>query len=79
MPSILNTSLIDGIIKVDNNTAMQTMRNLAKKEGLLIGISAAAQALAPAQVAKENPEKTIVCILPDIGERYLSTNLYELN
>lgn len=76
-PLILKTDLIDQVITVENSAAMETARMLAKKEGLLVGISSGAAAWAAMELAKEdaNQGKTIVTILPDTGERYLSTDL----
>jgi cysteine synthase len=78
-PDILKTELIDKIIKVKYKDAEKTARLLAKKEGILAGISSGAATYAALQVAKkpENQNKTIVVILPDTGERYLTTSLYE--
>lgn len=79
VPDVLNTKLIDEIIPIKNDDAIQTSRNLAKNEGLLVGISAGANVLAASIVASrsENKGKTIVTILCDTGERYLSSDLYE--
>ena len=76
---IINRSVIDEIIKVKNEEAFETVRKLAKTEGLLVGISSGAALFAAIQVAKrpENEGKTIVVILPDTGERYLSTSLFQ--
>ena len=73
-----NGSVVDRIIPVSNDYAILTSRKLAKLEGLLVGISSGAAAYAALQLAKEpeNSGKTIVAILPDTGERYLSTLLY---
>ena len=78
-PDILKTELIDEIIKVKYEDAEKTARLLAKKGGILAGISSGAATYAAQQVAKrpENQNKTIVIILPDTGERYLTTSLYE--
>ena len=78
IPDILNKDIIDEIIKVKNEEAFVTGQELARTEGLLIGISSGAAAFAALQVAKrpENKRKNIVVILPDTGERYLSTLLY---
>lgn len=78
-PAILNTTPIDEIITVSNEDAAQTARNLAKTEGALVGISSGAALYVATQVAKreENKGKTIVVILPDTGERYLSTGLFD--
>jgi cysteine synthase A len=79
VPDILNRSVIDEIIPVTNDQAFETSRQLARTEGLLVGISSGAAAYAALQVAHraENRGKKIVVILPDTGERYLSTALYQ--
>ncbi|MBL7154830.1 MAG: cysteine synthase A [Phycisphaerae bacterium] len=79
VPDVLKVDLIDRIIKVANNDAMETARQLAAKEGLLVGISSGAATWAAIQLSKrpENEHKTIVVILPDTGERYISTEMYE--
>lgn len=79
VPDILNTKVIDEIIPVENDDAFATSRSLAKHEGLLIGISSGAAVYAAAQLAKrpENKGKVIVALLPDTGERYLSTGLFD--
>ena len=81
VPAILNTKIYDEILKVSNDEAMETARNLAKEEGLLVGISAGANVYASTIIAQreENKGKTIVTILCDTGERYLSTPLYQLD
>lgn len=78
IPSILNTQIIDEIIKVKDEDAFATSRELTLTEGLLVGISSGANLFAAQQVAQreENKGKTIVTILCDTGERYLSTSLY---
>ena len=78
VPKIYNNSVVDSVIRVTNDDAIRTGRELAKTEGLLVGISAGAAVFAAAQLAKlpENIGKNIVAILPDTGERYLSTVLY---
>ncbi len=78
IPSILNTNIYDEVITVTADDAFETGRILSKTEGLLIGISAGAAAWAAAQVAKrpENTGKNIVVLLPDTGERYLTTALF---
>lgn len=78
IPGTYNGSVVDRIIPVSNDYAILTSRKLAKLEGLLVGISSGAAAYAALQLAKEpeNSGKTIVAILPDTGERYLSTLLY---
>lgn len=79
VPDVLNRSVIDEILQVSNEDAFETSRQLARSEGLLVGISSGAAVYAALQVAKrpENKGKTIVVILPDTGERYLSTILYQ--
>ena len=79
VPKVLNTEVYDEVIKVSNNDAFETARALASKEGLLVGISAGAAVWSALQEARkpENTGKLIVVILPDFGERYLSTVLYE--
>jgi len=79
VPDVLNREIIDEIYQVKNNEAFETSRALAKSEGLLVGISSGAAAFAAIQIAKrpENKGKTIVVLLPDTGERYLSTTLYQ--
>ena len=78
VPKTYDASVIDEVIDVDNDDAIRTGRILAQQEGLLVGISSGAAAFAAAQVAKrpENAGKRIVVLLPDTGERYLSTVLY---
>ncbi|MDY3204037.1 MAG: cysteine synthase A [Arcobacter sp.] len=79
VPVILNTKIYDEIIQVSNEDAIETARNLAKEEGLLVGISAGANTYVASLIAArlENKDKTIVTILCDTGERYLSIVLYE--
>lgn len=78
VPAVLNTKIYDEVITVSNDDAFQVGRNIAKTEGLLVGISSGAALWAAIQYAKrpENKGKTIVVILPDTGERYLSTALF---
>jgi cysteine synthase A len=80
IPDILNTKVIDEIIAVTNEDALRTGRKLAKTEGLIVGISSGAAVFAALQLAlrEKNKGKRIVVILPDTGERYLSTLLYQL-
>ncbi len=79
LPDILNKEIIDEIIPVKNEDALRTGRELARTEGLIVGISSGAAAYAALQLAQreENRGKRIVVILPDTGERYLSTLLYQ--
>jgi len=78
VPQVLNVALIDEIIKVSNEDAMETARQLATKEGILAGISSGAAMWAAMQLSQrqESEGKTIVVILPDTGERYISTELF---
>ena len=78
IPDVLNTKIYDEIVTVSNEDAIETARNLAKEEGLLVGISAGANVYVASQIAKrpENKGKKIVNIICDTGERYLSTVLY---
>jgi cysteine synthase A len=78
IPEILNRSVIDEIFLVSNDEAFNTARELAETDGLLVGISSGAAAYAALQIAKRpgNRGKSIVVILPDTGERYLSTELF---
>ena len=79
VPDTYNPDAVDEIIRVKNEDAIETARKSAKKEGLLIGISSGASLYAAIQLANKNPEKTIVALLPDTGERYLSSVLFEEN
>lgn len=78
VPKTYSSELIDEVLPVENDWAILTGRQLAQQEGLLVGISSGAAAFAAAEVAKrpENKGKNIVVLLPDTGERYLSTVLY---
>jgi cysteine synthase len=80
VPEVLRLDLVDEIIPVMNEDAFATSRRLAKEEGLVVGISSGAAAWAALKVAArpENKDKLIVVILPDTGERYLSTELFDL-
>jgi len=79
IPEVLNTEIIDEVITVTNEQAFETSRKLAKLEGILCGISSGAAVCAALNLAErpENQKKQIVVILPDTGERYLSTDLVE--
>jgi cysteine synthase A len=79
VPETLDRSVYDEVIDVENEEAFNCSRELAKTEGILVGISAGAALAAAIQTAKrpENKGKTIVALLPDTGERYLSTMLFK--
>jgi len=78
IPGVLNLSILDEVIGVDDEDAMETARHLAKQEGILCGISSGAAAWAALKIARrpQNAGKLIVVILPDLSERYLSTKLF---
>ena len=78
IPKVVNLDIIDEIIPVGNDEAFETSRKLAKTDGVLVGISSGAALYAATELAKrpENAGKTIVVLLPDTGERYLSTSLF---
>jgi len=78
IPDVLNVDIIDEVITVGDEDAMETSRRLAELEGFMCGISCGAAAWAALELAKkpENAGKLIVCVLPDLGERYLSTKLF---
>lgn len=79
IPEILNTSIIDEIVQVPGDAAYTTARQMARKEGLLVGISSGAAVWAALQIARRNQArgKLIVVVIPSFGERYLSTDLYK--
>lgn len=78
IPDVLNLAVIDEVVEVQDEDAMETARQLAKLEGMMCGISCGAAAWAALQVARreENRGKLVVAVLPDLGERYLSTKLF---
>jgi cysteine synthase A len=78
VPEVLNVEIIDEIIQVSNDDALETARQLAVKEGILGGISSGAAMWAASQLSQrpENEDKTIVVIFPDTGERYISTEMF---
>ena len=75
-PDILNLDIVDKIVTVENEDAIKTSVALAKKEGILSGISAGANLFTAIKIADENPDKIVVTVLPDTGERYLSTDIF---
>lgn len=79
VPEVLDTNVYDGVIKVENENAFFAGNRFAKTEGVLVGISSGAALFAAAELSKleENKGKTIVALLPDTGERYLSTSLFD--
>ncbi|MFA6200522.1 MAG: cysteine synthase A [Bacteroidales bacterium] len=81
IPDVFNKSIVDDIIRVSNDDAIDTARRLIREEGIMCGISSGAAVWAAIQIAKkkENKGKLIVVILPDTAERYLSTDLYDFN
>lgn len=77
VPDTFDKNVVDKIITVTNEDAVETARKSAKQEGMFIGISSGASLYAAINLANENPEKTVVALLPDTGERYLSSVLFE--
>lgn len=77
IPSILNTSIYDEIVKVTDEDAIETTKQLARREGLLVGPSSGASVWAAIQLARRlGPSKRVLCVAPDTGERYLSMNIF---
>ncbi|MGM0166781.1 cysteine synthase A [Enterococcus sp. AZ135] len=80
VPSILNTNIYDAVLPVNASDAMETAREIAKKEGILVGVSSGAALFAAIEVAKKmNSDQKVLVLLPDNGERYLSTELFQFN
>jgi cysteine synthase A len=79
VPDTYNASVVDKVLAIPGNDAMQTARCLAQQEGILVGISSGCALAAATRLAlmPENADKTIVVLLPDTGERYLSTELFQ--
>jgi cysteine synthase A len=77
VPRVLKKELIDEILTIDDDEAITTSKELARTKGLMVGISSGANVAAARKLAKKYPGKTIVTILPDSAERYLSTELFE--
>ena len=79
VPSLLDRNIYDEVVTVSNEEAYSASRALAKREGILVGITSGAALFAATKLAKEqeNEGKTIVALLPDTGDRYLSTPLFE--
>ena len=79
IPTVLNTEIYDEIIQVENDAAIETAKKIAKKEGILVGISSGAAMYAAMELAKreEYAGKNIVVLLPDSGDRYYSTPLFQ--
>ena len=78
VPDTFDRNVVDEIITVTNEEAIETARKAPKTEGLLIGISSGASLYAAIKLANENPDKMVVALLPDTGERYLSSVLFEV-
>ena len=76
IPKVLEVSILDRVITVTTEQAYEAARKLAKTEGILVGISSGAALYAALQISQETPEKTVVALLPDTGDRYLSTALF---
>ncbi|MDT2760175.1 cysteine synthase A [Enterococcus xiangfangensis] len=80
IPSVLDTAVYDEVLAVKGDDAIETAREIAKKEGILVGVSSGAALFAAIEVAKKmNPNQKVLVLLPDNGERYLSTELFQFN
>ncbi|MGF2941658.1 cysteine synthase A [Enterococcus xiangfangensis] len=80
IPSVLDTAVYDEVLAVKGDDAIETAREIAKKEGILVGVSSGAALFAAIEVAKKmNPDQKVLFLLPDNGERYLSTELFQFN
>lgn len=80
IPSILDVKIYDDVLPVKGSDAMETARQIAEKEGILVGISSGAAVFAALEVAKKmRPDQKVLVLLPDNGERYLSTELFQFN
>ena len=77
VPRNYDATVCDQVVTVTDSDAFAAARDLARKEGFLVGISSGAALVAASKLAKENPDKTVVALLPDGGERYLSTGIFE--
>ncbi len=80
VPEVLDISVVDEIVKIDEEAAFECGRLMGKSEGILVGISSGAALAAAIEIAKscENDGKTIVVLLPDTGDRYLSTDMFKV-
>jgi len=77
VPDVLRTELVDEVRAVEDEDAKDAARALGRDEGLLVGVSSGAAVAAAAEYAREHPDETVVAVLPDTGERYLSTDLFD--
>ncbi|MUV60128.1 PLP-dependent cysteine synthase family protein, partial [Halobacterium sp. CBA1126] len=77
VPDVLDTAVVDEVRGVGDEEAKEAARRVGREEGLLVGVSAGAAVAAGAEYAREHPDETVVAVLPDGGERYLSTDLFE--
>ncbi|GAA0679953.1 cysteine synthase A [Natronoarchaeum mannanilyticum] len=77
VPEVLRTDLVDEVRAVEGDDAKEAARALGREEGLLVGISSGAAVAAGAEYAREHPDESVVAVLPDTGERYLSTDLFD--